>query len=61
MSKRPSRKVFHLNAVIDGHIVSGYVAFCPAPEPGVLTELARFEAERVLAAFVRQKIADGRL
>src|ERR1035438_5186629 len=61
MSKKPNKKTFHLNALIDGHIISGTVALSPAPQPGIFTELARFEAERVLAHAVREAIAAGRL
>jgi hypothetical protein len=61
MSKKLNKKTFHLNALIDGHIISGIVALSPAPQPGIFTELARFEAERVLAHAVREAIAAGRL
>jgi hypothetical protein len=61
MSKKPNKKTFLLNALIDGHIISGTVALSPAPQPGIFTELARFEAERVLAHAVREAIAAGRL
>jgi len=37
------------------------VAFSPAPQPGVLTELAKFEAERILAHMVNEEIEAGRL
>jgi hypothetical protein len=59
----PKRKetVFHLNAIIDGHLIVGTATFSPAPERGVITELARFEAERILTHLVRQEIARGRL
>jgi len=59
--KETKQKTFHLNAVIDGHLISGTVALSPAPQPGIFTELARFEAERVLAHAVREAIAAGRL
>ena len=61
MPQKPTQKIFRLNALIDGHIIVGQVAFSPAPQPGVFTELARFEAERVLAHAVREEIAAGRL
>ena len=61
MSTKPRETVFTLNTIIDGHIIRGEVCFVPAPEPGVMTELARFEAERLLAQIVRQEITDGRL
>ena len=61
MSTKPKEKVFTLNAIIDGHIIRGQVKFSPAPEPGILTEVARFEAERLLSQMVREDIAAGRL
>jgi hypothetical protein len=54
-------KTFTLNAIIDGHLIRGEVCFSPAPEPGVLTELARFEAQRILSHIVSEEIAAGRL
>ena len=61
MAKKPNKKTFRLNAIIDGHVISGFVAFSPAPPRGILTELARFEAERVFTHAVREHIAAGRL
>jgi hypothetical protein len=61
MDKKPTTKVFSLNAIIDRHIIRGEVSFSPAPEPGIMTELARFEAQRVLAHLVREEIEAGRL
>jgi len=61
MAQKPTKKTFHLNALIDGRFIRGYVAFSPAPEPGVLTEIARFEAERVLEHLVKDAITTGRI
>jgi hypothetical protein len=61
MLTKSTKKIFRLSTIIDGHIVSGRVAFSPAPEPGIFTELARFEAERILVEMVREEIAAGRL
>ena len=61
MPQKPSQKLFHFNAIIDGHLVSGDVAFSPAPQPGIFTELARFEAQRALEDLVREEIAAGRI
>ena len=61
MNQKLTTKTFRLNTIIDGHIIAGKVAFSPAPQPGVFTELARFEAGRVLAHMVREEIAAGRL
>jgi hypothetical protein len=58
---KPNKTTFHLNAIIDGHLIVGSVDFSPAPERGILTELAKFEAERLLTHLVREEIAHGRL
>lgn len=59
MLKKPNQKTFHLNAIIDGRIIRGYVAFSPAPQSGILTEVARFDAERLLTHLIRQEISHG--
>jgi len=61
MSKKPTRKTFRLSAIIAGRVIDGSVAFSPAPQPGIFTELAKFEAQRILAHLVREEIASGRL
>ena len=61
MSKKPTQKTFRLSTIIDGHIIAGTVAFSPAPQPGILTELAKFEAHRILAHLVSREIEEGRL
>jgi hypothetical protein len=61
MATKARAKTFTLNAIIDGHIIRGQVCFSPAPEPGILTELARFEAQRILSQIVSEEIAAGRL
>jgi hypothetical protein len=61
MSKKPNKKIFHLNAIIEGHLISGAVSFSPAPLPGILTEVARFEAERLLEQIVQKKLQSSRL
>jgi hypothetical protein len=61
MTQKSNKKIFHLNAMIDGHIIVGTVAFSPAPKPGILTELARFEAERIMTHTIREEIARGGL
>jgi len=61
MDTKAREKTFTLNAIIDGHIIQGQVCFSPAPAPGILTELARFEAQRILSHIVSEEIAAGRL
>jgi len=61
MIKKPRTKTFRLNTIVEDRIIAGTVEFSPAPLPGILTELARFEAERLLVHFVREEIASGRL
>jgi hypothetical protein len=61
MHTKPKEKIFTINTIIDEHIIRGEVVFSPAPEPGILTEVARFEAELLLSQLVRSEIADGRL
>jgi hypothetical protein len=61
MFKKSKTKTFRLNTIIAGHVVSGKVAFSPAPAPGVLTEIARLEAQCILEQMVKEEIAAGRL
>jgi hypothetical protein len=61
MFKKSKSKTFRLNTIIDGQIISGSVAFSPAPDPGIFTELARFEAQRILEQMLTEEIAAGRL
>jgi hypothetical protein len=61
MDKKPNQKTFRLSAIVAGHIIDGTVAFSPAPQPGILTEVAKFEAERILAHMVSEEIEAGRL
>jgi hypothetical protein len=60
-NKKPTTKSFRLNAVIDGHLIADRVLLSPRPTPGIMTEVARFEAERLLVHLVRQEIEAGRL
>ena len=60
MEKKPNAKVFVLNTIIDGHVVRGRVSFSPAPAPGIMTELAKFEAQRIVADMVSDEIIAGR-
>ena len=61
MRQRLTQKIFHLNTLVNGHLIAGMVRFSPAPEPGIFTELARFEAERLLAQVLQEEIKNGRL
>jgi hypothetical protein len=61
MPRKPTQKTFHLNTLFNGHLIAGAVRFSPAPEPGILTELARFEAEQLLAQLLQEEIKAGRL
>jgi hypothetical protein len=61
MFKKPKKKTFRFDTIMDDHIITGTVAFSPAPDPGIFTELARFEAQRILAEMVKEEIAAGRL
>ena len=61
MATKATQKIFRLNTIIDGHIIAGTVAFSPAPHPGIFTELAKFEAEQILANLVKEEIDSGRL
>ena len=61
MNKKSNQKTFRLSTIISGHVIDGTVVFSPAPTPGILTELARFEAQRILAHMVTEEIEAGRL
>lgn len=61
MDKKSNTKVFTMSTIIEGNIVSGKVSFSPAPEPGIMTELARFEAQRIITHMVTEEIDAGRL
>lgn len=61
MHQTPTTKIFALTMLIDGNLISGCVSFSPAPEPAIMTELARFEAERILAQLVTEDIATGHI
>lgn len=57
MPRKTIEKTFGLNAVINGHLVAGFVSISPAPQPGILTEVARLDAERIFAETVRADLA----
>jgi hypothetical protein len=61
MTPKPKETIFHLSALLDGRVICGTVAFSPAPPPGVFAELAKFEAQRLLAQMVEEDIRSGRL
>ena len=61
MHQKATQQIIQLSAIVSGHLIGGTVTFSPAPEPGILSELAKFEARRILAAVVEEEIAAGRL
>jgi hypothetical protein len=61
MREKSNQQTIRLSAVVSGHIIDGTVSFSPAPQPGVLLELAKFEARRILTAMVQEEIEAGRL
>jgi hypothetical protein len=60
MKQKQNQQVVHLVGVIGGHLVDGTVSFSPAPQPGILSELAKFEARRILTAMVEEEIRQER-
>ena len=61
MSQKATQKTFHLNTLVNGHLIAGTVRFSPAPSGGIFTELGRFEAERLLARVLKEEIRARRL
>ena len=61
MHQKPTQKTIQLSAIVSGHIIDGTVTFSPAPPPGIFSELAKFEARRILTQMVEEEIAAGRL
>jgi hypothetical protein len=61
MDKKPSQQIIRVGAIVSGHIIDGTVTFSPAPQPGILSELAKFEARRILTHMVEEEIEAGRL
>jgi hypothetical protein len=61
MPKKQNQKTFRLSTIINGNIIDGQVSFSPAPQPGILTELARFEAQRILTHMITEELRSGRL
>ena len=61
MTTKQNQQVVRLSGIIAGHIIDGTVIFSPAPPPGILAELAKFEARRILAHMVTEEIEAGRL
>jgi len=61
MREKSNQQTIRLSAVVSGHIIDGSVSFSPAPRPGILSELAKFEARRILTAMVQEEIEAGRL
>lgn len=61
MDTKPTQQIVRLSTIVSGHIINGTVTFSPAPQPGVLAELAKFEARRILTDMVTEEIEAGRL
>jgi hypothetical protein len=61
MHQKPTQQTIQLSAIISGHLIDGTVTISPAPLPGVLSELAKFEARRILTQMIEEEIAAGRL
>ena len=61
MDKKPNNKVFTIGTIIEGKMIQGEVLFSPAPEPGIMTEIAAFDAERLVSRLVAEDILSGRL
>jgi hypothetical protein len=61
MNEKSPQQIIRLSTIVSGHIIDGTVTFSPAPQSGVLSELAKFEAERILTQIVSDEIENGRL
>ena len=61
MYQKPTQQTIQLSAIVSGHLIDGKVTFSPAPTPGILSELAKFEAQRILIHVIEEEIAAGRL
>jgi len=61
MNQKSNQQVVHLAGIVGGYLIDGTVTFSPAPQAGILSELAKFEACRIVAAAVEEEIRQGRL
>ena len=61
MDETETKQIVRLTAIFSGHLIDGIVTFSPAPREGVLSELARFEAQRIFSHVVEEEAAAGRL
>ena len=61
MHNKSTQQIIQLSTIVSGHVIDGAVTFSPAPPSGILSELAKFEARRILTAVVREEIDAGRL
>lgn len=52
MDKKSNTKVFTLVTILDGNLIHGQVTLSPAPEPGIMTEIAKLDAQRMVAEMV---------
>ena len=60
-SKKPTHKTFRFTTLLEGRVIDGSVSFSPAPEPGIFTALAEFEAKRILNRMLIEEMEAGRL
>lgn len=61
MREKPNIQTIHLGAIVNGSLVDGTVSFSPAPLPGILSELAKFEARRIFQHVIEEELKAGRL
>jgi hypothetical protein len=61
MISKQNQQVVRVSGTVAGHIIDGTVTFSPAPPPGILAELAKFEAQRLLTHMVEEEILAGPL
>jgi hypothetical protein len=61
MKQKQTTQNFPQLAIINDRLVAGTVSFSPAPAPGILSELADFEAQRIFRHLIEEEIEAGRL
>jgi len=61
MDETETKQIVRLTTIFSGHLIDGTVTFSPAPREGALSELARFEAQRIFSDIVAEEVDAGRL